>query len=542
MQSAGSFILLLGVLVTVHELGHFLVAKACGVKVLKFSIGFGPRIFGFTRGETEYRVAWIPLGGYVRMAGEVPYEELPPEEAKRGFLAQPPWKRALIVAAGPVFNLVFPILIYFFVFVGAHQVDSARVGGVEPGAPAAIAGIKPGDRIVSIDGEPVRRFTDVMRALESRYDRDVPLSVEREGTTINLTVRPIVNEEQNPIETTRRGMIGISRGRPPLVGVVKDSPGYAAGLRTFDRITHVNGKAVEDEAALMTTLEKTEGRISLELVRQVPLKVPGVGGYAPRIEKVEIDRQPGEGLAVIGAERADLFVGGIEPGSPLDRLGVRPGDRLVAINGKPQPSIFLFNLAVNALKEEPFQLTWRSVNGEEKMETVRQVNSERHDEYNQTISSLDLGLRPYGGPQTGVEGEMITLRMGPLDALKLSLEVVPEIIGKTAKVIVRLFTGQVAFENVGGPLSLYTIASKTAEKGLEYYLDAMAAISVNLGLMNLLPIPILDGFHLLAALWEGVRRRPIPMRAREIANMVGLAMLVLLMVMVLRNDISKLMR
>src|SRR3954471_4692970 len=108
MQSAGSFILLLGVLVTVHELGHFLVAKACGVKVLKFSIGFGPRIFGFTRGETEYRLAWIPLGGYVKMAGEQPFEELSPEEAKRGFLAQAPWKRGLIVLAGPAFNLIFP--------------------------------------------------------------------------------------------------------------------------------------------------------------------------------------------------------------------------------------------------------------------------------------------------------------------------------------------------------------------------------------------------------------------------------------------------
>src|SRR5438309_11401405 len=139
IQKAGYFLLFLGVLVFVHELGHFLVAKWLNVKVLRFSIGFGPRIFGFTRGETEYRISWIPLGGYVKMAGEQPYEELPPEEAKRGFLAQAPWKRALIVAAGPVFNLVFPVLVYFFVFLGAHETLSTRVGSVEPGLPAAEA-------------------------------------------------------------------------------------------------------------------------------------------------------------------------------------------------------------------------------------------------------------------------------------------------------------------------------------------------------------------------------------------------------------------
>src|SRR3954462_15595144 len=147
MQSAGSFIVFLGVLVTVHELGHFLVAKACGVKVLKFSIGFGPRIFGFTRGETEYRVAWIPLGGYVKMAGEQPHDDVAPEDARRSFLNQPPWKRAAIVVAGPVFNLIFPVIAYFCVNLGAVEVVSSRVGYVEPEKPAAVAGVKPGDRV-----------------------------------------------------------------------------------------------------------------------------------------------------------------------------------------------------------------------------------------------------------------------------------------------------------------------------------------------------------------------------------------------------------
>src|SRR5262245_33722270 len=134
MQSLGFFALLLGVLVTVHELGHFLVAKACGVKVLKFSIGFGPKLLGFTKGDTEYQLALLPLGGFVKMAGDVPGEELAPEEAHRGFLAQPPWKRMLIVLAGPVFNLAFPVLVYFFVFLGPYEDVSTRVGYVAPGS------------------------------------------------------------------------------------------------------------------------------------------------------------------------------------------------------------------------------------------------------------------------------------------------------------------------------------------------------------------------------------------------------------------------
>src|SRR5512132_4060217 len=181
LQNLGYTAVLLGVLVTVHELGHFLVAKACNVKVLRFSVGFGPALLKFHRGETEYRLAIVPLGGYVKMAGDMPYEELPPEDAARGFLAQPPWKRGLIVAAGPVFNLVFPVLVYFFVFFGAHQAESTRIGAVEPGLPAAEAGLRPGDRILKVDGEKVETFGELRDALQPRYGKEITLTVERDG-------------------------------------------------------------------------------------------------------------------------------------------------------------------------------------------------------------------------------------------------------------------------------------------------------------------------------------------------------------------------
>src|SRR5260370_34545927 len=172
-QNLAYTLVLLGVLVFVHELGHFLVAKAVNVKVLPFSSGFGTRIFGFTKGETEYRVAWWPLGGYVKMAGELPQDELSPEEAKRGFLAQAPWKRALIVTAGPAFNLLFPVLAYFLLFLGTHQQISTRIGSGEPGLPAAEARLPPRGRVLAQDGGKVRSFEEIRTHLQPRDERTI---------------------------------------------------------------------------------------------------------------------------------------------------------------------------------------------------------------------------------------------------------------------------------------------------------------------------------------------------------------------------------
>src|SRR4051812_2027123 len=202
LQSVASIpytVLLLGVLIFVHEGGHFLVAKALRVKVLRFSIGFGPPIVSFTRGDTEYRIAWFPLGGYVKMAGEQPYDELPPEEAKYGFLAQAPWKRMLIVAAGPVFNLVFPVLVFFIVLLGMSEHPTTLVGAVEPGMPAAEAGIRPGDRIVTIEGQKVDLFDDVSEAITPRYDQPTVVTVDRAGKQITMTLTPARSTATEPM-------------------------------------------------------------------------------------------------------------------------------------------------------------------------------------------------------------------------------------------------------------------------------------------------------------------------------------------------------
>ncbi len=539
MQSTGYFILLLGVLVTVHELGHFLVAKACGVKVLKFSIGFGPKLVGFTKGETEYQIALLPLGGYVKMAGDVPGEELSPEDAHRGFLNQPPWKRAAIIFAGPLFNLVFPVLIYFFVFVGPHETLSTRVGTVEPGMPAAAADLRSGDRIVAVDGEPVKTFDELREAFVGRFERPVPLTIEREGRQLVKTVTPLKNTETSVVNTVERGVIGIQPTRKPaLLGVPADSAAAKAGLQTFDRVLAVNGVPVPDEGALYEQLAQREGTLVLTVQRPRQVPAGGVTVHAPQVVQVSVPKQAGEGMAALGAEPADLYVATVLPGSPAEKAGLRPGDRIVSLNGESLRAFHLLAVKLSGLKQQPFQLTWRS-GGSERTETLAQAPLTLPGEQD-GIPQLVLGVRPWAYASWDVPPpEKVTVNLSAVAALREATLIVPRYVGEMVKVIGGFFTGAVPTSTIGGPVMMFQMAAKTQEHGLDYFLRLMAIISINLGVMNLLPIPILDGFHLVAAGWEAIRRRPIPVRVREVANMVGLALLILLMIVAFTNDFRR---
>jgi regulator of sigma E protease len=516
------------------------------VKVLRFSIGFGPKIVGFTWGETEYRIAWVPLGGYVKMAGELPFEELSPEDARRGFLAQAPWKRAFIVSAGPVFNLIFPVLIFFCVFYfGLQTVPSTRVGFVLPGLPAAEANLMPGDRIVSVDGQPVSTFTELQTLLQPRANERMTLQVNRGGRVFETQLTPTRITHQNVLKTVQRGMIGIAAAPgAPILGVPDGSPAFAAGLRTFDRVLSVNGHPVRDGPDLNDVLRLLTGPLDVVASRTTQLGLPGIGGQSASLVTAQLQRQPGEGAVALGAEDPDLYIASVLPGSPADAAGIRPGDRLTGFNGKPLQAYALLRLMLQDMGEAPLQLAWRS-GAEEHSAQMHQASLELDDEYGQKVKSLSLGfsaLDPTGSLPESSGAERVVLKLGAVAAMKMSLHAVPEVIQETALAMAKLVTGDVPLDTLGGPVMLFQIAKRSAEEGADRYLGAMALISVNLGLINLLPIPILDGFQLLAAAWEGVRRRPIPMRAREVANMIGLAMLFILMVIVLRNDISNINR
>lgn len=550
-QSLLAFIALLGVLITVHELGHFLAAKWAGVQVLTFSIGFGPKMVGFTRGETEYQIAWIPIGGYVRMVGELPGDELEPGAARRSYQSAPWWKRAIISVAGPAMNLALPVLVLFFAFLGEHEVLAPRVGDVEPGFPAAAAGVQPGDVVVRIDDEPVTQWGDIPRLVSARQERPVRVTLLRDGAERTLTITPAQHVAHDAGGRSRRGMLGITAvPSPPIIGVAHGSAAHAAGLRTFDRVVTLDGAPVRDELALANRVSQLpEGtQVVIAYARAHLFEVGGATLVAPSLGQATVTRGPGRGYEALGVEPGELYVWGVEPKSPAARAGVARGDRLLTVGGVRLESAFGTASKLAELGTEPFVLAWRTAEGGlERSATLAQEVQVLRDSHRNRVDLPDLGarLRPayLGGAEVlaaGPTAERIRVRLGPSEALRASLREVPQAIAMVATAIGALLTGQSSFNQVGSVGSLFIATADAVDRGLQAYLELAAVVSVNLGLVNLLPIPILDGFAILAALWEGIRRRAIPPRARELANTVGFAVLAgLFLFIVLRNELPK---
>ncbi len=548
LQNPIYFIVLLSVLIFVHELGHFLAAKALNVKVTRFSIGFGPRIFAFTRGETEYQVAWIPLGGYVKMAGDMGEEGGGPEDEARGFLAQAPWKRALIVGAGPVASLGFPLLLYFILFLGFPQAidvtthyplrTSSRVMLLEPGMPAAEAGVRVGDLITSVDGSPVRTFDQLRRAMEGKGGKQVTLGLERDGRSLQLRLVPAQSDDGQEKKKSW-GKLGVAPvPRMPVVGVPAGSAAERAGLRTYDRIVSVDGEPVQDMVSLVRRLDADPaGVLHIEALRRLPADLPAVEAVVPERVTAEVPRQTGQGLGVLGIELPDLYVGRVLPGSAAEAAGLTAGDRLVSLDGQTVQSILRVQAKLESLGATPFQLIWLH-QGQERSAQIQQRPVDPKDPAGK---GFDLGIRPAFDLSSDERVVFDVAQLGPGAALVAAARKLGDTIASVGGNLVMLITGRVPFSMLGGPIMLYGIASQSAQLGLGVFLSTMALISVNLGLLNLLPIPVLDGFGLLSAAWEWVRRRPIPMRAREIANIFGLAVLVLLMLAVFKNDIARLL-
>lgn len=532
------FAIFLGVLVTVHEAGHFVAAKWAGVKVLKFSIGFGPKLFSFRRGETEYQVAALPLGGFVAMAGHHPGEEVAEEDAGRTFLGAPWWKRVIILLAGPGANLIFPIVALFFVYLGDSTEFTPRVGAVEPGSPAAVAGLRPGDLIVSIDGTPIRTFTELSKIAGASADKELALVVDRAGKHESLRVTPMNVETLGMIEISRKGRIGISLAEQAAVlGVPAGSAVEAAGLRTFDRVIQLDEQPVRTARELELALDKASGTVKLKVVRFSALHE---GLVLPDIVAAELPLGEGAGLARIGAEGGDAYVWEVRPNTPAAALGIKVGDRFTAVSGQAVHSVGAVEDRMALARKRRVDIEWRS-GSEARTASVGPFVPEGNAKY--CMAPTDFGVRfgAPGLPMAPIAGDTVTLHFGPVEALQASLKKLPEGIMLIGRILAKLPTGEVPLESMGGPVQIFQVASQTAEAGLGAFLSAMAIVSVNLALVNLLPIPILDGFGILTALWEAVRRRPVPMRAREIATYFGFAVLALLMVVAFRNDIARLL-
>ncbi|HEV2538593.1 MAG TPA: RIP metalloprotease RseP [Frateuria sp.] len=427
----------LGVLVTFHEFGHYWVARRCGVKVLRFSVGFGRAVWRrIGRDGTEYQVAMIPLGGYVKML-DAREGEVDPALREVEFTSKSVWKRIAIVVAGPGFNLVFAVAALWLMFMLGRP-DAAPVVTATPGSMAAQAGIQAGDRLLRVDGEPVTTMSDAMD--------DVATAL---------------------------------LGREPLPLVVR-------------------GRDGRQRDVVLPLQELPAGRSIDQYFDSLGLKL----GPLPAI------------------------AGQVMPDQPAGRAGMRVGDVLVAVNGTPLADFEAFAKAVKEAAPKSPQLDI----------TVRRDGQLLHLPVLARWESLEGSPKQWS---VGVGAERAVRRYGPARALRAALQATWDSTRQTFTMIGKMVSGQASTRNLSGVIGIAQVANQSAQMGLPWFLNFLALVSLSLAILNLLPIPVLDGGHLLYYLIELVKGSPVSERTQMIGQYIGLVLLFTLMGLAFYNDIHR---
>lgn len=539
------FGILLGILVTVHELGHFLVAKYFKIKVEKFSIGFGPKIVSKTIGDTEYRLAWIPLGGYVKMAGDDPTDD----EARKipgSFLGAANWKRMLVVLAGPGVNLILPIFILAAVFMYGKEHPSPWIGGVITDTPAHKAGLQAGDRVLSVDGVPVVKWDEMTSRIRANAEPK-KLSVERDGNVLEVVMTPEMKPMQDEFGIRKpMPMIGVTmHGEAAVVAPVRGKPAHQAGVQLGDRITSVSGKPVTFWIELDDAIAGLKpGRVKVELERpKKPTRDPDASAESQKPEKValEIPVPENPSLETLGLESGELYIKDVKPDTPAAFAKLQVGDRIVAVDGLVLAGQSDLGTVLHEIQEkdgDPAPSKWLvEREGQELDITVQPVvTMKRVPGTSRSERSLDIGVDLYGIGERGPT--YIERYKNPVVALWAGTKGTGEVISLNVRAFGKIFGGEIKpRDSVGGPIRIAQVAGMAAQAGPSAFIEVLVHMSVILGIMNLLPIPVLDGGHLAFFTVEAVLRRPPSIRVREIAQQAGLLLLLAIMAFVLVNDV-----
>jgi regulator of sigma E protease len=448
LQTLLAFFFVLGAVVVLHEMGHFLVAKAVGVYCKTFSVGFGPRLFRRQWGETEYQIAAVPFGGFVKMAGEGAMEEIqdagtsgtgldltpdgepiPPE---RYFSNKTPWQRLAVIVAGPLMNLVLAFVVLFGLYLvgGVEDVPITGVGTVVEDSPAERAGIEVGDRLVEIDGVVTDYWYAGLKTILDAYERDdapVTLTLDRQGEMVRVQFEP----------------------------------------------------------------ERVDGRWSLGM-----------------------------------HYRADTRVGKVKRGGPAWNAGLRRGAVITSIDGLPVTNYSQVAEKVNASIDTPLQLTWTH-EGEVHSATVTPEAATVAISFNETETLGRIYYEEYREARS----------LGVGESLEMGARTTWGMVGQTALFLKTLIAGGASKDAVSGPLRIAQFSGEMVRWGFDYLLRFLALFSVNLFLLNLLPVPVLDGGHAVFILYELILRRPANQRVQAMATQVGFVALMLLMAWVLTMDV-----
>jgi regulator of sigma E protease len=517
--------LFISALVTIHEFGHLIVAKLSGIPVEVFSVGFGPTLLRKKWGGTEYRLSLVPLGGYIKMAGEdepaagttrPPTESAPPGT---GFSDKPLAVKAAVIAAGPVSNLIlgFVLLCVMFGLFGIRYITP--VVDPAPDSPAAVAGLRSGDLVLAVDGDTIRTFDDVENALERSAGGELGLTVRRDGERVELTI-PVPADTWFTPERIR-----------PVVGQVKaGSPADSAGLLAGDSLTTADGRPVTTWSELVAVARANAGRpVELtwqrgdstltSLVTPVAVREPGTGetvgqvGISVRIPPRDIEAW------------VPPVVGQVRSRGPAARAGIRTGDTILAIAGIPVQRWDELLAVINRRPGDTVEIRWRRAG----IELAGQVpvGTERDQ-----LSGESIG-------QIGIWVDLARRNLPVHIAVQEGAKRTGYIVVQTFVIIWKVIARRIPARAIGGPVFVAKIAYEGASWGPEYFIALWALLSINLFVVNLLPIPVLDGGRILLFIVEGVRRRKLSDRELGWAMNVGWAMIGLIFVLVLFNDIIR---
>jgi regulator of sigma E protease len=534
-----AFILLIGPLIFFHELGHLLAAKLVNVKVLRFSLGFGRPLARIRIGETEYCLAPIPLGGYVKLLGHGPDDEIPPQEEDRALRNKPLWARFFVLGAGPLFNLALPLVLYFAFFLGHTVVGPPVIGTVLDDSAAAAAELRAGDRVVEIDGDDVHSWRDMQTHVRAAPERELRLQIERDGVRFDRFVTPRRMVTQDVLgEPLPIGLLGVYPWiYAPQIGIVDPtSPAFEEGLRTGDIITSINGEPIHTVEQLEEELTKTrDASLRLTYLRAQPVR-SDLGTYL-WFESAHARLLPrAETKFSTGMLAANTFVRAIEPASPAARAGLRPGDQILSVDGRPITRWETLATLLDRKGEAPVEIEVRSLGESPRTVEVTQETKLWRDVYRQEHSYLWLGARPYQSralpPAEPIRGRFTY-------AVRAAVDETVSLIEMMWTSLRQLVTLQRGVDELTSVVGIFNVAGTAAERGPGEFLLLMALISMNLGFVNLLPIPILDGGHLMFFTLEAIRRRPLGQRAREIASAIGLVIILVLLLIALRNDVIR---
>lgn len=579
----------IGLLIFVHEFGHFIVAKLSKVKVEKFSLGFGPELVGFTGGDTRYSLRVIPLGGYVKMLGDEPGSDVETFDKEHSFLTQSFTKKALIVVAGSFMNILTALVLFVAVFRIGITFPAARVGSVEYGSPAYYAGFKVGDRIVSVDGSRDVDFMDLtIKAALADPGQKLSMIVERDGKEVPLTVYPAFSREL--------GMSFIGIGPYPSLKIQgfegfdsTESPGQKAGLQTGWTMTSFNGQPLgsafeleRDMAAnglrpfaLGVKTDSTETTIRITPVRNPrpllgisPIQTTEITEVAKGSQAALMGLQSSDTIVALGSEevgdvltlRNDItenekrlpplrvirdgksigirwnkppvsafdFVTGfrttgltklawVEPDSPADVIGLRPGDVVTSVDGAPVSKFQDIQQAMKSAKGDTIAVSW----------------TRDGQEMSGSFQPAFVGILP------GMES--IREKLGLAASCRVGVQKAWSFASQVYLLVKKAFHGQPTIaKNLRGPVSIAQTSYQVAQRGVTDFLFFLAIIGINLGVVNLLPIPVLDGGLLAVFVVERIKGSPLSATSQAILQYIGLAIIVALFLYVTFNDILRL--